>query len=103
MIKKTDDEQIDEILEAVYNRGRIMEMDFNRSGKAPQWRSDEYAKQQLLALIEQREREARIKELRRIREFWGQAIDKSLSSKPFNFVALEDIDRRIETLQKGES
>jgi len=60
------------------------------------------SKQQLLALIEQREREARIAELKHIREFWGQAIDRTLSDKPFNFVALQDIDKRIESLKAGK-
>ena len=96
MIKKTDDEQIDEILEAVYNRGRIMEMDFNRSGKAPQWRSDEYAKQQLLALIEERERMARLTELK--------FYHKQMTNGNFNYSdAVSSMKTDIEALQKGKS
>ena len=58
-----------------------------------------YSLEQVLALIANQVREARIEELQYIREFWGQAKDDTLSSKPFNFVALSDIDNRIAQLR----
>ena len=56
----------------------------------------------LTSEVAERERVARIDALRHIREFWGAARDETLSSKPFKFVSMYDIDNYIAELTKEE-
>ena len=88
------DEQIEEILEGVFSQGVRAGKDIalEKYEDYSAWkRGDE--KQQLLALIEQREREARIKEAKFIYEnyFDGEEFHPN------------ELVEHIEALQKGES
>ena len=89
------DEILQKLCDYVYNAGASAKHNGIFVGGEPK----KEASQAIKAIISDQVAKARIGELQHIREFWGQAKDDTLSSKPFNFVALSDIDDRIAQLR----
>ena len=102
------DEQIDEILASLYNSAWVEGSNYKENNpegsEIPSQREikkTERAKQQLLALIEQREREARIDELTDATDMDGNnTVYVRVWKNGIGFPVHRD--ERIEALQKGD-